>query len=51
MEVLQLYLLVPVEGVECGKFTAEDCRVIKTVEIDMDIDIFLNCNWVDARWH
>jgi hypothetical protein len=40
--------LVPVEGVDCGKFTAEDCRVMKAMEID--IDIFVNYNWVDTRW-
>jgi len=30
-----------------GSLLLEDCRVMKT----MDIDIFVNCNWVDAQWH
>jgi hypothetical protein len=25
---------VPVEGVDCGEFTAEDCSVMKAMEID-----------------
>ena len=39
-----------VEGVDCEKFTAGDCRVMKTMEIDIDIDLFVNYNWVDTWW-
>jgi len=38
MEVLQLQFLVPVEGVGCGKFTAEDYRMMKTMEMSSNIN-------------
>jgi len=28
----------------------QDVPIPEIVDIDIDINIFVNCNWVDTRW-
>jgi hypothetical protein len=44
MEVLQVQFLVPVEGVDCEKFTAEGYSMMKTMAMSNNINFFLSCS-------